>query len=140
MDNIESTGIQFPGRETRFVILEIHGVPGFTELVLTSSEEMKLNQLKAHLVGLKVALTMGAENRTDHIGIITDIRIVVTHYGIIPGAIVNFPCQVYSRLRGLNDLMIVNDMLQNRTSAAKENELKVPTLKVMKLHVREAYG
>lgn len=98
-------------RKTKFVTPDIIGVSGFTELVLTTSEADKLKRLKSLLVDLRVEFLPDAHNRTDHIGIITDIRIVVAaHDKICPCAIVNFPSREYSRLRGLDGLVLTNDL------------------------------
>lgn len=107
--------LRLTGREFRRITLGINGLAAFTELVLTQDEEERLNEVKTLLVGLKVKFSPNAENRTDYVGRITDIRIIATHYGICPAAIVEFPDRGYSRLRGLDELINECDL-----SAIKE--------------------
>jgi hypothetical protein len=97
-------------RKTRFVTLNISGLAGFTELILTPEEKKKLNAVKLTLVGKEIKLSPNAFNRTDHVGKITDIRIVVTHSGVHPSAIIEFPDQGYSRLRFLKDIEWANSV------------------------------
>ncbi len=103
---LDTTGktVNTLNRKTIFTRLNIKGVSGFTELVLTEDEQQKLNEVKSTLVGTNVKFTKTAFNRSDATGLITDIRIVVTAYDICPCAVVNFPSKGYSRLRFLADI------------------------------------